>query len=220
MRILTAYERVAVWHLAINPEDYGSAEVYNAAVEKEHATTKKLYHLTDTANFKLKPQYHPQNNTTLGGDWPEAGVFLGEDPNAWARGYGYWRPYVAEFDVPGDMNQREGVIGGYSRERFIPSRYFHDLKLNRVIPWDAYIREQFGSLGDTENPGQYGGEATDFETGQPHSFGYYDTPFEGYHYQGDVRDRPHEWQIAYQKRFRKFRNEQLRQRKMLEDAGI
>ena len=156
------------------------------------ADRRTLYHLTDRPDFALNADFHPENNTTLGGDWPEAGIFLGEDPENWFNGYHYHRPYVAEFEAPTDITDREGVVGGYQREHFIPARYFNDLSLKRVLPYDAYVREAFGEYGPVESM-----TGRDFSTGERLHKDRYHSPFgdKPYVYPGSL---PHPEEYARQ----------------------
>jgi len=67
---------------------------------------------------------------------------------------------------------------------FVPASSFDKLRIERVIPLDAYAREQYGAPGWIE--GELGHE---FDTGSPILPGHY--PYRGYRYQGpDVRAMP------------------------------
>lgn len=112
------------------------------------------YHLTDTLDFRLDPARHPENNTTLGGDWPEPGIFVARYPERWLNGYGYWRPWVVEFQVA------SGVGKDFGNETFIPATDFDKVTLLRVLPLDGYAREEYGDYGWTE---EYYGTAFDTE---------------------------------------------------------
>ncbi|MDX1408560.1 MAG: hypothetical protein R3330_10520 [Saprospiraceae bacterium] len=152
-----------------------------------------LYHIADDINFRLDPTFHPENNTTLGGDWSEPGIFLTKSPEHWLNGYGYWRPYVIEFT--GAVGQDHG-----SFETFVPATNFSRMSISRVMALDGYCREEFGEWGWTEDY---------FET-------YYDTfepipeeEMRGYgQWSGyrapDVRGWSGSWQSKYKARVREF----------------
>lgn len=108
----------------------------NVAAENETS-----WHLTQNPHFALDPEHNPQNNTTLGGDWPEKGIFLG-DPAAWFNGHDYVRPFAAEISHP-----RLDDMGGYSGEKFLPAEHFDKSEVKRVIPIDEYVREQYHNPG-------------------------------------------------------------------------
>ena len=176
----------------ITYSDYRDKSKYRPQWRWGAADRRTLYHLTDRPDFALNADFHPENNTTLGGDWPEAGIFLGEDPENWFNGYHYHRPYVAEFEAPTDITDREGVVGGYQREHFIPARYFNDLSLKRVLPYDAYVREAFGEYGPVESM-----TGRDFSTGERLHKDRYHSPFgdKPYVYPGSL---PHPEEYARQ----------------------
>lgn len=159
-----------------------------------------LYHLADKADFRLDPTFRPQNNTTWGGNYPP-GIFLGSSVEAWVNGYGYWRPWVVEFEAPSDLRQLEGVSGGYSGEVFVPAEHFDRLRLVRVVPLDAHCREQFGDYGWTER--WFG---TTFDTEEPippeDENNYF--RWRGYRYPGDARQADSGWRARYEKRVKEF----------------
>lgn len=158
------------------------------------AASNVLYHLADKVDFKLDPNFHPENNTTWGGDWPEAGIFLGKSVEAWVNGYGYWRPWVVEFEVSGvDLNW-----GGYSGEVFVPATDFDKIRISRVIPLDAHCREEYGDWGWVED-----NDGITFDTEEPFERkGYHD--WSGYRYPGDARQSDPAWRARYEKRVRAF----------------
>lgn len=126
-------------------------------------TAGKYYHLTSQPDFKLNPEYRPENNTTVGGDWPVPGLFVSDDPATWFGGHQYHQPYVAEFDVPDEVFGHENAVTkGYLNEKFIPADVFDKIKHTRTIPYDAHVREEYGSYGPTEES-----SGRDFQTGQP-----------------------------------------------------
>jgi hypothetical protein len=127
----------------------------------EHLQPKQFWHITDNPKFALDPNYRPENNTTLGGHM-KPGIFLGRDPGAWVDLHNYVRPYVAEIHAHPDIDQAEGVHGGYSGEKYVPAEHFDKLKVHRVIPLDAHAREEYGASGRIE---EYHG--TRFEDDKP-----------------------------------------------------
>lgn len=160
-----------------------------------------LYHLTDDVSFRLDPNFRPENNTTLGGDWPEPGIFLAPDIEHWVNGYGYWRPWVVEFEVPSSVMSSEGV-GQYGREVFIPARYFGQIRITRVLPLDGYAREVFGEWGWTEEWFE-----TTYDTFEPISEDELQGrfPWRGYR-SPDARQMGGSWHSQYSKRVRDYMN--------------
>lgn len=147
MRIITAREQVQLL----------------AAWDQPPRTASTYYHLTDNPDFTLRHDFHPEINTTLGGESHEPGIFVADRPESWFHSHQYHRPYVAEFEVPDDIFDRDGSLSkGYLNEKFISSKHFNDVKHKRTIPFDAYIREQYGSHGPVEDA-----SGKDFLTGQP-----------------------------------------------------
>jgi hypothetical protein len=153
-----------------------------------------MYHLTTTADFKLRPRKRPTNNTTMGGSW-ESGIFLCRSPEAWVNGHGYWRPWVVEFDTtalePGDLSFEKG----YSGEVLVKASAYPRLRILRVVPLDAHCREIFGERGWTENS-----LGTDFRSGENLPAEQPRREMRGYRYPGDARNEPGDWQKAYSKR--------------------
>jgi hypothetical protein len=148
------------------------------------AETKMWYHLTDRAKFKLDPKFAPADNAVALEDRSgRPGIYLAPDVEKWVNGHGYWRPFVVEFHVDPSVLNAPGVHGRWGGEMFVPSSLFDKITLQRIIPIDAYCREQFGEYGWIETAiGQ------EFDTGNPitETHGY---PFRGYKYKGqDVRD--------------------------------
>lgn len=97
-----------------------------------------VHHLTDKHDFKPDPSVRPENNTTLGGHVSPR-LFVGS-PTTWAEGeHHYRRPYVAEMSVPkGALTNTQGYLG----ENEIHGRHFDKVKVNRVLPYHEYDREQ------------------------------------------------------------------------------
>ena len=151
----------------------------------------KLYHLADKVDFTLDPEYSPTNNSTLGGEWPEAGVFLTGTPEHWLNGYSYWRPWVVEFDVPEDAGK------SYGKEFFVPATAFDAVQLVRVMPLDGYCREEYGDYGWTET---WSGKT--FDTNEPIDERAR-SPFRGWTCP-DARGADPAWLAAYEQRVAAF----------------
>lgn len=143
------------------------------------------YHLTDRAKFKLDSKFAPADNAVAIEDRSgRPGIYLGQSVERWVNGFGYWRPFVVEFHVDSEVMQDPGVHGRYGGEMFVPATSFNRLKIERVIPIDAYCREEFGAPGWIES--ELGRE---FDTGNPLPPGH--SPYRGYRYPGpDVRTMP------------------------------
>lgn len=153
-----------------------------------------MYHLTTRADFKLDPKARPQNNSTLGGDW-EPGVFLGLSVEHWVNGFGYWRPWVVEFDTSALLH--EDIVFSEGGESLVSASAYPRLLIKRVVPLDAHCREQFGECGWTEQFFE-----TDFRTGLPISCA--PGGQRGYHYAGDARQEPADWRKAYARRVKRY----------------
>ena len=140
------------------------------------------YHLTDRARFKLDKKFTPADNAVAIEDRSgRSGIYLGRSVEKWLNGFGYWRPFVVEFKVDPSVVNDPGVHGRYGGELFVPASSFDKLTIERVIPIDAYAREEFGEPGWIEDS-----LGVEFDTGNPIAKNY-----RGYHYQGpDVRAMP------------------------------
>ena len=174
-------------------------------VAKLGALESKMYHLTAKVDFRLDPNKHPQNNTTWGGDWPDPGIFVttGWGVEHWCNGYGYWQPWVVEFDM-GSVMSDERVRAYEGDEVFVPATVFDKIRITRVLPLDAHCREVYGALGWTESD-----TGTYFDTFEPipeeiQAKDWY--AMKGYRYPGDARQTDSTWQAAYAKRVRKYRS--------------
>lgn len=153
--------------------------------EDDRSGMVKLYHLTDNPNFELDPNYAPEDNTVSIQDRSGIkGVYLARDVEQWVNGHDYWRPFVVEMYADPELSQKDRV-GRWGGEVFVPAEDFDKLQINRVIPLDAYAREQFGQHGWIE--GRLGVE---FDTGERITVKPYEHPFSGYTYQGDARRLP------------------------------
>jgi hypothetical protein len=174
------------------------------ADNKERVTS---YHLTNDPNFVLDKARKPQNNTTFGGDWPNAGIFVGPSAERWFNGYGYTRPFVVELSHPpvATMGGKAMPEGGYGGEMFIPAEEFDNVTIERVIPYDEYAREQFGEYGpiETYNETDAQGSALPPIVG---AWGARDTAsLQNYRYSGkDVREMSPEQQRALAERTEKY----------------
>lgn len=121
------------------------------------------YHLTERAKFKLDPKFAPADNAVAIEDRSgQPGIYLGPDVERWVNGFGYWRPFVVEFKVDSSVMKDPGVHGRYGGELFVPATAFDKLTIQRIIPIDAYAREEYGEPGWIE--GELGIE---FDTGEP-----------------------------------------------------
>lgn len=152
-------------------------------VESEAGGPVKLYHITSNANFKLNPNFAPQDNAVSITDRSgNKGIYLAPDVESWVNGKGYVRPFVAEILVDPSALEHDR-IGRYGGEVFIPADQFDKLKVNRVVPLDVIAREEFGSHGWIER--EHGHE---FDTGNKITAKDWEYPFRGYKYDRDVRD--------------------------------
>lgn len=142
------------------------------------------YHITDNPRFSPDPNFRPENNTTLGGHYPK-GMFVSDDPEKWVNGHDYVRPWVAEIHVDPSLRKAEGVHGGYRGETFVPAEHFDKIKVHRVIPLDAYAREQYHDNGWIEEH-----HKTSFDDEKPLPGGH-GAKWPKYRYSGpDARDMP------------------------------
>lgn len=172
--------------MAYNDQTYRVATRYLVA-------TSTWYHLTDRAKFKLDPKFAPSDNAVAIEDRSgRPGIYLGADVEKWVNGFGYWRPFVVEFKVDPSVVSDPGVHGRYGGEMFVPATSFDKLTIQRVIPIDAYAREEYGEPGWIE-----GDLGVEFDTGTPIPSrgkpGWAEAykKYKGYRYPGpDVRRMP------------------------------
>ena len=151
------------------------------------------YHLTDRAKFKLDPKFTPADNSVAIIDRSgRPGIYLGQSVERWVNGYGYWRPFVVEIKVDPSVKNDPGTHGRYGGEMFVPASSFDKLTVQRVIPLDAWVRENYGEPGWIE-----GALGVEFDTGQPipqpghQGFAEALKKYRGYRYPGpDVRSMP------------------------------
>jgi hypothetical protein len=183
------------------------------------------YHLTDRAKFKLDPKFKPADNAVAIEDRSgKPGIYLGQSVEKWVNGFGYWRPFVVEFKVDPSVVDDPGVSGRYGGEMFVPAASFGKLSIVRVIPIDAYCREEYGEPGWIE-----GDVGVAFDTGEPlpqrgHD-GYAEAmkKFRGYRYPGpDVRNMPADEVARLKKQLRQVKHAATLQnplQKALEEVG-
>lgn len=144
----------------------------------------KLYHITNKANFKLNPNYAPEDNSiAIFSRAGHKGIYLTRDVEPWVNGHDYMRPFVAEIYADPSALDHD-TVGRWGGEIFVPADQFNKLKVNRVIPLDAIAREQYGTHGWIE--GSHGHE---FDTGKEITAkDYRGYPFKGYKYDKDARN--------------------------------
>ncbi len=151
------------------------------------------YHLTDRPKFKLDPKFTPSDNAIAIEDRSgRPGIYLGQSVEKWVNGFGYWRPFVVEFRVDPSVVNDPGVHGRYGGEMFVPATSFNKLAIQRVIPIDAYARENYGEPGWIESS-----LGVEFDTGDPivepgrPGWAEAQKKYRGYRYSGpDVRTMP------------------------------
>lgn len=148
------------------------------------SSTVMLYHLTDNARFKLKPDYEPVDNAISMHDRSgHKGIYLSKKSGieSWVHRHHYWRPFVAEIAVETSALEHDRV-SRWGGETFIPADQFDKLKVVRVVPIDAIARELYSIHGWIE---QVHGD--EFDTRQPITAKYWEKPFSDYTYSGDTR---------------------------------
>lgn len=146
------------------------------------ATPLTLYHLTDDAKFNPDPSYSPEDNAISYTDRSQLqGIYLAKSVETWVNGHNYWRPFVAVITADPSVVEldRAGRWGG---EIFVAGEHFDLIKVNRVIPLDAWAREEYGMHGWLEEA-----RGIAFDTGEPITTKYWETPFKGYTYPHDLR---------------------------------
>jgi hypothetical protein len=160
-----------------------------------------VYHLTDKRNFKPNAKKVPQDNTFALQERNRPGLYVGDAHGVehWWNGSGYHRPYVAEIKVPKGVAQQERWGG----EKFIPGEHLSQAQVSRVIPSDAFAREQYQQPGWVESH-----HGTSFDTGEPVNDR---TRFPGYHYDGpDAREftpEQHREQVKRVRAYSKYTND-------------
>lgn len=163
-----------------------------AAAMDSAADHDVLYHITDNPHFALNPNQVPDDNTFALQERKRRGLYVTPNPDQWLQGEGYVRPYLAEIHVPKAAHEAER----WSGEHFIPAENFGQAKVHRVIPVDAYIREEYGQPGWIE---QHHGTA--FDTGQPLNWKPWEFPYRGQRYTGpDAREMTPEQHAFHKQR--------------------
>jgi len=154
--------------------------IVDAGAEEETSST--WYHLTGRSKFTLDPKFTPADNALAIEDRSgRPGIYLGRSVETWVNGFGYWRPFVVEIKVDPSVTSEPGVRGRWGDEMFVPASSFDKLTIQRVIPLDAYAREEFGEPGWIESS-----LGVEFDTGDP-----VQKKYKGYRYPGpDVRAMP------------------------------
>lgn len=154
-----------------------------AALQRE--ASGSLWHLTSKHRFALDPKHVPSDNAMSIRSREAPGLFLTDSPERWVNGYGYLRPYAVEISVPANALVGERWGG----EEFLPADRFDEARILRVIPLDAYAREEYGGYGWIEDT-----LGTTFDTDEPIPLMGFGTtweqlyPFKGWRYSGpDVR---------------------------------
>lgn len=156
-----------------------------------------LYHLTDRRKFALDPTKVPADNAISIRGRSQPGLYAASDIEPWWNGHGYHRPYVAEIQVPHGVAQDER----WSGEKFIPGEQLGQATVSRVIPTDAWVRENYHAPGWLE---EHAGKA--FDTGEPVD---HRTQYPDYHYDGpDVRDFTPEQHKTHMQGLRSYRRSQ------------
>ena len=149
----------------------------------EPAGPVKLYHITNKANFKLNPNYAPEDNSfSIHDRSGHKGIYLTANVERWVNGHDYVRPFVAEIYADPSALDHD-TVGRWGGEIFVPADQFDKLKVNRVVPLDAIAREDYGSHGWIE--GSHGHE---FDTGKEITAKGHERPFRDYKYDKDARN--------------------------------
>jgi hypothetical protein len=143
----------------------------------------KLYHITNKANFKLNPNFAPEDNSFAIHDRSgHKGIYLTRDVERWVNGEGYVRAFVAEIYADPSALDHD-TIGRWGGEIFIPADQFGKLKVNRVVPLDAIARETYRQHGWIEY--SHGHE---FDTGKEITAKNHEYPFKDWTYDKDTRN--------------------------------
>lgn len=165
------------------------------------STSQLWYHLTNKSKFRLDPKYTPQDNAVAIVDRSgRPGLYITQNVERWLNGYHYWRPFVVELNVAPALLRPE-TLGRWGGERFIFSDEFSGLTIRRVIPLDAFCREEYGAYGWIEDT-----VGVEFDTRQPiRRLSGNRYPFRGYRYTGhDVRVMPRETVSLLKRDFSQF----------------
>ena len=153
----------------------------------ENAEPVVLYRISAKPTVKLNPTYAPEDNSlSLVDRSGHKGIYLTKDVERWVNGHGYLRAFVAEIYADPSALEHD-TIGRWGGEIFVPADQFPKLKVNRVIPLDAYARETYGGHGWLEDS-----HGISFDTGQEIDYKNYAPYPKGYRYEHDVRSMPPE----------------------------
>ena len=164
-----------------------------ALAKQRRQAGQTWYHLTNRSRFKLDPTFEPQDNAFAIEDRSgRPGIYLGTNVGHWLQAQGYWRPFLVELDVDPKVMDDPGIHGRWGGELFVPATSFDKIKIKRVIPIDAYAREEYGGWGWVERA-----VGRTFDTGEPIEEPPFNSPLsahypnKGYRYPGpDVRKMP------------------------------
>jgi hypothetical protein len=182
---------------------------YIQTFENYGTNTVKLYHITDNPKFRLDPNFAPEDNTISIFDRSgKKGIYLTSNIEKWINGHGYHRPFLVEFDVDQSIANNPEYKERWGGEIFIPSDIYNEITISRVIPIDAYCREEYNMHGWFE-----GSAGIEFDTGEPiqkGAWGITISNFKNYKYTGkDVREMTRDEIKALKRNFaigRKNRN--------------
>jgi hypothetical protein len=133
-----------------------------------------FYHVTDNPNFELSTTHRPHLNLEGGEDeHREPGIHMAdhEGINRWMGTGGYIRPYMVELHAHPELDDHPDTEHGFARERYVPAKHYDKLKVHRVIPLDAWDREQ-GGYGHMEQS-----LGSEYDTGAPIASSHEDRPY-------------------------------------------
>jgi hypothetical protein len=143
-----------------NRHGFGPGGSHHHAAQ-DHAT---FYHVTDNPHFELSTTHRPHLNLEGGEvESRDPGIHMAdhEGIQRWMGTGGYIRPYMVELHAPHELDDHPDIEHGYARERYVPAKHYDQLKVHRVIPLDAWDREQGGyghmeqSLGSEYDTGKH-----------------------------------------------------------------
>ena len=162
------------------------AEIIAETARDKPAGPVKLYHITNKANFKLNPNFAPEDNSLSIHDRSgHKGIYLVANRagvERWVNGHDYVRPFVAEiYADPAALDH--DTVGRWGGEIFVPADQFDKLKVHRVVPLDAIAREEYGEHGWIEDA-----HGHEFDTGNEITSKAWERPFKDYRYDKDARN--------------------------------
>jgi len=189
-------EAIDKWLHDMMKNDRDFSELIGESTSKNGKLT--LYHITNKAKFSLNKNYQPEDNAiSLTDRSGHSGIYLTTSVEEWVNKHGYLRPFVVIFQADPSITKYD-TLGRWGNEIFVPAEHFDKLKIERVIPIDAYAREQFGSPGWIEDDNGF-----EFDTGNPISRRTSNKPkYDNYIYPGDVRNEPANVLQKYRKFFK------------------